>query len=284
MMRSVVTLLAPAGAAAATAIGILAAAAPAGAAGAAADLRVIGGAASSATVCGNVAAAQDLAKQRGMALQKSNCTAQATGGSVTLENVDIYVSAAALARNRDNPVLVALAGPAPGVAQDKCEHHRPNPGPGKQINKCWGVAKGGKVTLDNVTHVNRQADGSTVTRTIVQASIPAAAAPPGDGGSASAVCRNVLNHPLNQRDDCTGSAGGGNWSMHGVDAVIRHQDGTTSTRRGITVEVRGGAATAAIHCFNVTDGSGHVIQINVCNADAQGGNARLRNVTIHTAG
>jgi len=34
----------------------------------------------------------------------------------------------------------------------------------------------------------------------------------------------------------------------------------------------------------VTDGSGRVIQINVCSANAQGGDATLHNVTIHTSG
>ena len=47
--------------------------------------------------------------------------------------------------------------------------------------------------------------------------------------------------------------------------------------------VRGGTAQAAVYCFNVTDGSGRVVQINICNADAQGGEATLRNVTFHTS-
>jgi len=243
------------------------------------DLRVIGGNASSAIVCGNVAAAQDLARQRGIVLQKNNCTAKAAGGAVTLQNVDIYVSGAARILNRDNPVLAALAAATPpGVAQDKCENHRPGPGPGKQINKCWALARGGKVKLNNVKLVDQQRDGSTITRTIDNAAVP-----PGDGGSASAICTNVVNDSLNQRDDCTGSGAGGAWTMRGVDVVVHNPDGTTSTRGGITVEVRGGSANANMYCFNVTDGSGQVVQVNICDADAQGGDATLRNIRFHTA-
>ena len=153
---------------------------PTVAAAADADLRVIGGNASSAIVCGNVAAAQDLARQRGIVLQKNNCTAKAAGGGVMLQNVDIYISGAARVLNRDNPVLAALAAPTPpGVAQDKCENHRPSPGPGKQINKCWVLAQGGKVNLNNVRLVDQQDDASTVTRTIDNAAVPpATVAPP----------------------------------------------------------------------------------------------------------
>jgi hypothetical protein len=250
------------------------------AAAAAADLRAIGGNASSAIVCGNVAAAQQLAQQRKLTIQKSNCVAKSAAGNALLQNVDIYVSSAARKLHDNDPVLATLeAGMPPGVAQDRCENHRPNPGPGKQINKCWALARGGKVILNNVQLVNRRSDGSIMTRTIDSAAVP-----PGNGGTASAACANIVNDPLNQRDDCTGSGAGGAWSMSGVDVVVRNPDGTTSTRNGITVEVRGGNATAAMHCFNVKADSGGVVQINVCNADALGGDATLRNVTFHTSG
>lgn len=254
---------------------------PTAAAAADADLRIIGGNAASYVVCGNVASAKDLADQRRVAIQRSNCTAKATGGSVTLQNVDIYVSSTARVLNRGNAVLAAVqAAPvAPGVATDRCEHHQPSPGPGKQLNKCWSLGRGGRVHLNNVRTVNQLADGRTVTRTIAAAVVPA-----GTGGSAAAACANVVNHPQNQRDDCTGSGAGGSWSMRGVDVVIRNADGTVSTRRGITVEVRGGTATAGTYCFNVVDGSNRVIQINVCDAASQGGDATLRNVTFYTAG
>jgi len=250
---------------------------PSVAAAADADLRLIGGNASSAIVCGNVAAAQQSAERRHIKLQRSNCTAQAVGGSVVLQNVEVLVSAAARALNRNDPVLAALAAVVPpAVAQDKCENHRPTPGPGRQLNKCRTLARGGKITLINVKSVSQLNDGSVVTQKIESAAIP-----PGNGGSASAVCANLVNDPLNQRDDCTGISAGGAWSMAGVDVVLRNPDGTSSTRHGITIEVRGGSADALVSCFNVRDETSGVIQINICNSDAQGGDATLRNVTFH---
>jgi len=243
------------------------------------DIRIVGGTGSAAIACGNVAAAQELARKKGIVLQKSNCTATGTGGDVTLENVDIYVSAAALALNRDNPVLAAVAGAPPGVATDKCDNHRPKPpGPGRQLNKCTAIARGGSVKLHNVKLVDRQVDGRVTTRTVAQA-----IAPPGNGGTAAARCTAVVDEPLDQQDDCVGTAIGGAWSMRGVDAVVHNPDGSSYTRRGITIEVRGGTGEATLHCFNVVDGAGKVVQINVCTADARGGDATLRNVTIHTS-
>lgn len=252
---------------------------PTAAVAAAADLRIVGGDAVSAIVCGNVASAAELADQRRMTIQKSNCKAKAIGGSVTMQNVDIYVSSAARALNRDNPVLAALqAAPAPAVANDRCEFHQPTPGPGKQLNKCWVLSRGGKIHLNNVRQVSQDSKGTVSTRTINAAVIPL-----GDGGAASARCVNVVNDALRQRDDCAGSAGGGAWSMRGVDVVVRNADGTTSRRNGITVEVRGGTASANMYCFNVVDGANRVIQINICDADALGGDATLRNVTFFTS-
>jgi hypothetical protein len=241
------------------------------------DLTITGGDASAAIVCGNVAVAQDLARQRHIVLQRAKCTAAATGGSVALSNVDIFVSSSALALNRGNPLLAAFtAARPPGVAQDSCDNHRP--GSGKQLNKCFALAHGGRLNLRNVSQVVHGSDGVTTTQTIANASIQVA-----DGGSADAACENVVSDPLDQRDDCTGDGGGADWSMRRVDVTIHNPDGSTSTRHGINVEVRGGSGTANVFCFNVTDGSGRVIQINICNANAQGGDATLQNVTIHTS-
>lgn len=267
-------------------IAVLVAGTPGSPAHADADLRLVGGTAVTSVVCGNVAAAQTLAGQRGVPLQKSRCTARATGGSVTLRNVDILVSSAALARNRANPLIAALTDvtAAATIAEDTCDSHRTAPAPGVQLNKCWALGRGGKVRLSNVTMINRGATGTT-TRTVNGVLVPSGAgraSAAGGTGSASASCANVVNHPVNQRDDCTGAGAGGSWSMWGVDAVVRDPDGSTSTRRAITVEVRGGDATASIHCFNVVDGAGRVIQINICDGDATGGDAVLQNVTITT--
>jgi hypothetical protein len=246
---------------------------------AAADIKITGGDAASAIVCGNTAEARDIASQRKIALQKAKCKAKATGGDATLQNVDIIVSSAAMARNRANPVLTALAGARPpGVAEDRCERHRsPNPPGTVQRNICWAVARGGKVVLDKVTLVQQRAGGQAVTRSVDHLAVPSS-----DGGAAAANCRNVVSEPLKQRDDCEAAGYGGSWSMRGVDAVVYNPDGSSSTRKGINVEVRGGNGTGALYCFNVVDGGGKVVQINVCNADVDGGRATLRNVRIIT--
>jgi hypothetical protein len=252
---------------------------PASAAPGDVDILITGGDASSAMVCGNVAAAQDLARQRGIAIQRTRCTARAAAGNVALENVEIYVRAAVPASSRDNASLAAFGTDrTPGVAQSNCSEHRPPTPPGTQLNKCWAIAHGGRLVLQNVKVVKHHSDGSTSSR-----SVPDMAVPTGDG-STDAVCANVVSDPLNQQDDCAGAGTGATWSMHGVDVVVHNPDGSSSTRRGITVQVRGGDANANIFCFNVTDGKGRVIQINICNADVQGGDATLRNVTIHTSG
>ncbi|MBP2323523.1 hypothetical protein JOF56_003908 [Kibdelosporangium banguiense] len=241
-----------------------------------ADIRIVGGDASSAMVCGNVAAAQDLARQRGIAIQRTKCTARAVAGNVVLENVDIYVRSAAPASG-DDAVLAAFGtNKAPGVAQANCNDHRPPDPGGRQLNKCWAIAHGGQLLLENVKLVNHHSDGSISSRSVTGMALPAG------NGTADAFCANIVSDPLNQRDDCGGTGAGAAWSMRGVDVVIHNPDGTSSTRRGITIEVRGGDANATIHCFNVTDGKGRVIQINVCNADVHGGEATLRNVTIHS--
>lgn len=244
------------------------------------DLKIVGGDAAAAIVCGNVAAADDLAQQRHIVVQHSKCTAKAVGGSVVMENVDIYLSAASLALNRDNAVLSAIGvTAAPGVATDNCDGHRPSPAPGTQLNKCWAISHGGRLTLDNVTAVSQRSDGVVTTRTVTTAVTVATSS----SGSADAQCRNVATDPVNQQDDCLGSGVGASWSMKKVDVVVHNADGTSTTRRGVNVEVRGGNADAYVYCFNVTDGSGHVVQVNVCSATADGGDATLRNVTVHAS-
>jgi hypothetical protein len=243
-----------------------------------ADIRIIGGDASSAIVCGNVAAAQDLARRHGIAIQRTKCTARATAGNVALENVDIYVHSAAQVSSRDNTSLAAFAtNEAAGVAQSNCNDHRPPAPPGIQLNKCWAIAHSGRLVLKNVKLVNHHSDGSASSQSVAYMAVPTS------DGSADTVCANIVSDPLNQQDDCTAAGTGATWSMRGVDVVVHNPDGTSSTRRGITVEVRGGDASGSIYCFNVTDGKGRVIQINICSADVQGGDATLSNVTIHTS-
>jgi hypothetical protein len=251
-----------------------------------ANIVIRGGDALSQIVCGNVAAAQTLANQRHIVLQRSHCAAAATGGSVTLENVDIYVSRSAAARNRGNPVLAALTGGVPThgtMTADaaNCTDGRPPPPGNVQVNNCWAVAHGGRLVMRNVHSVNRSSDGRTTVRSVAALTLPIRAVSDGDGG-ASAYCHNIVTDPLSQRDDCAGVGGAAGWSLRGVDVVLHNPDGSTSTRHGINIDISGGQATANIYCFNVTDGSGRVVQINVCSANAQGGDATLHNVTIHS--
>jgi hypothetical protein len=241
-----------------------------------ADIRILGGHASSGVVCGNVASAEALARQRHVALQRSHCTATASGGSVTLNNVDIYVSQSARARNRGNTLLAALAVNRAGTATDACSEHQPPPAGSRQLNRCWAVAHGGRLVVRNVDYVDHRGDGTTISHSVASMVLS-----DGDGG-AEAGCANIVSDPLSQRDDCAAVGRGAGWSLRDVDVDVHESDGSTSRRHGIDVEIRGGAATADIYCFNVTDGSGHVVQINVCNANANGGDATLRNVTIHS--
>ena len=73
------------------------------------DITIIGGASWSGVVCGNVAVAEDLARHRGIPIQRTRCTAQAVGGSVQLANVDIYLSRATQAIGSGAAMLAALA-------------------------------------------------------------------------------------------------------------------------------------------------------------------------------
>jgi hypothetical protein len=49
----------------------------------------------------------------------------------------------------------------------------------------------------------------------------------------------------------------------------------------VRVAVRGGNANASVYCFNYVNAATQTRQANTCSSTAQGGDARLRNVTIH---
>jgi hypothetical protein len=263
------------------AAGLLATGIPGAAAAGDVDIRITGGNASSSVVCGNSAAAHSYSDQRHIVLQRSRCTAQANGGDANLENVDIYVRGGAGARNKGNALLAALSTAAFGSAADSCASHRPPSGNANQLNACFAIAHGGNLRLSNVRSVVQHADGSTSTRTIAAGVVPLRSLSNGDGG-ATATCGNVVSNPVSQRDDCTGAGQGATWSMNGVDADVHTPTGTQS-RHGIDIVIKGGSATAYTACFNVLDGNNHVIQINVCNANAKAGDVSLHNVTIHTS-
>ena len=241
------------------------------------DIRLIGGTGSGKVVCGNVADAQNLARQHGLAIQRANCTANATGGTVTLNHVDITITRAARALSRGNAMLAALAsGGTPGYAVATCGGHRDShAATSVQINECVATGRGGRVQFNNLNVVN-QVGGKVSARTISSVALPT------DSGDADANCTNRNSDELARRDDCVGSGTGGSLNLRGVDVTLHNADGSTTTRRGINVVVQGGSANADVYCFNVTDGSGHVVQINRCRANAQGGDARLNDVTVHS--
>ncbi|MDR7273730.1 hypothetical protein [Catenuloplanes atrovinosus] len=236
------------------------------------DINIKGGDGDSTVVCGNVAAALSLAKKNGYKLQLNNCKANAAGGSVGLSNLEIFVSQSAAKSNASALASLHRAAAGLSIAADKCENHRPK-GTG-QMTKCWATAKGGKVYLNNVTVQN-----GGVARTIASAVIDRAGAPKGTDGGASAKCWNVVSHKLDQRDDCTTFGGGALWGLKGVDVKGFNGEGL---RKNINIEVRGGDANNYVLCFNSTDGSGKVKQINICSAEGKGGDVTLNNIKIIT--
>ncbi|CAO5255065.1 hypothetical protein [Frankia sp. AgKG'84/4] len=241
-----------------------------------ADINIVGGAADSSVVCGNVAEAQTLAARQHLTLQRSRCNAKADGGSVNLHDVEITLPRSG--GNGDDDVLARMVGGATAsVAVDTCARHRlAASSGGRQLNECSSNGHGGQPRLDNVTLVSHRGDGSTSSRKIGSLAV----ALPQSGG-AGAECHNVNSDPGKLQDNCDGSGVGGVWNLHNVDVVSRNADGTSSTRHGINVVVRGGDAKASIYCFNVVDGANRVVQVNICKAAAQAGDATLSNVTVH---
>ncbi|MDP9796682.1 hypothetical protein J2S43_005194 [Catenuloplanes nepalensis] len=254
----------------ALALALAVTAAPASAADA--DIMLKGGDGNSTVVCGNVAAALSLAKKAGYKLQLNNCKANAAGGSVGLSNLEIFVSQSAAKTNASALAALDRAANITALAADKCENHRAkNTG---QMTKCWATAKGGKVYLNNVT-----VQKGNVARTIAAGSLARTGVPKGTNGGAGAKCWNVVSDKLNQRDDCNTFGGGAVWALKGVDVKGYNGEGL---RKNVSIEVRGGDANNYVLCFNTTDGSGKVKQINICSAEGKGGDVTLKNIKIIT--
>ncbi|GAA2515230.1 hypothetical protein GCM10010201_09380 [Pilimelia columellifera subsp. columellifera] len=234
-----------------------------------ANIRIVGGNGAAEVVCGNVAVAQQLANKRRIPMQANRCTANSAGGSVELANVEIYVKAAARAANQGNRVLAALDAAAAGTANDQCARYRAS---NQQSNRCLAEGHSGNTNLSGVTHVYRDAQGSVKRRTLDDLVLGASSLP-----APTAACRNVVTDAVNQQDDCVSTGGAPSWSLTGVDARVGG-----ALRQNINIEIRGGSARSYIYCFNYTDGTGKVRQLNVCDARARAGDITLRNVVIHT--
>jgi hypothetical protein len=262
-------------------LAVVAGAAPTTASAAAGGISIIGGDAAASVVCGNVAAAKDLAVQRGIVLQKSDCTADSAGGNVALENVDIFISAAARSASRMNAALADLASGATSarVATDVCKPIKSSPSRSQvvQRNICWGKGFGGRAQVKGaVVGLVQHPDGTVTRRTFSAASLPH------DPGSATANCTNIVGQPEHQQDRCSSSGGGASFLLRDVTVVEHRSDGSSKTKPNIDVTVRGGRATSNTYCFNVADGSGRIVQVNHCTGTATGGNVTLSNVTVHT--
>jgi hypothetical protein len=235
----------------------------------------VGGDGRASVVCGNIASAADLARQFGITLQRANCRADATGGSVSLSDVEIFVSGAAVAANRKNPLIAEATGQA--TASDTCKAQSGGPTSSVQRNVCWAKATSGKLIVDGVNLVTHLPGGATTTRRLVSGSLRGR--PEGD---ADARCRSISRAP-DQRDDCGATASGALFSLKGVNVHERHRDGSSTARNNIDVLVQGGNATGEIYCFNIVDGAGRVAQVNTCSTTVAGGDVSLHNVTVHVS-
>ncbi len=118
-----------------------------------------------------------------------------------------------------------------------------------------------------------------MSRTIESAVIARAGVPKGTDGGAAAKCWNVTSDKLNQRDDCSTFGGGAEWSLNNVDVKGYNGGGL---QKNVNVSVKGGDANNYVLCFNTTDGSGKVKQINICSAEGKGGDVTLSNIKIIT--
>jgi len=249
-----------------TAIATVAGGLPAYAA-AGADIRIAGGDSRAATVCGNEASGLDFARQNGIPIQRNDCTATATGGTATLSDVVISISDAAMRRSPGAEALESLRPGNSPAAIETCDPGRARIPGVVQLNMCRATARNGRLRLENVTMV----DGPS-RRRIARLAIPM-------GDEPTAECVNRVAQRLRQRDDCSGTTNRTLFDLRGVDVT---SSGSSSPRRNINITVQGGRADASIYCFNVTDGSGNVVQVNKCNAEGFGGDVVLRNVTILT--
>lgn len=194
--------------------------------------------------------------------QINRCDARADGGSVKLQDVDIYFqgSSADVQMNGGTVDMISVGGGsatagaicinAPGQAQ-------------RQTNICRAKARGGKVGLRNVQIVVHHSDGSTTTRR-----------------------RDLVavKTPLFQNAVCTGSlVSNCNAYGDGADVFVPNvtmvNHATNETHTNVNVLVRGGDATAMVFCGNFA--STPPVQINLCSATANGGDATLQNVRMH---
>jgi len=237
--------------------------------GASIDLQ--GGDATAKMVCGNVADAQAFADSQHVTIQRNACHPQATGGDIALQDVQIIIRANDVHASADNESLasLAVAGGA-ATAETTCVNSAAAAAPRSVRNHCWSRARGGRLELRDVTFVSHQANGET--RKQVRSLFIR-----GTDGRVGTNCGRQAPAGHDARDDCAAEGVGGSIDLRSVDVV--KPDGTTSSN--VRVAVRGGNATASVFCFNYVNPATQALQANTCSSTARGGNATLRDVTIH---
>jgi hypothetical protein len=234
------------------------------------DLR--GGDASSSMVCGNVADAQDYADSHHLAIQRNNCHPKATGGDIALVDVSIVIQAEDVHASEDNEALSELAASGGEATSDTtCVNSAAAERRGGSVqNRCWARARGGRLDLDNVTFVSHKAGKET--RKLVRGLFMR-----GSDGNVRTRCGRQTPAGEDAREQCGAEGVGGSMDLRGVD--VTEADGSVKTN--VRVSVRGGNASASVFCFNYVRPGTDARQRNVCSSTSRGGNATLRNVTIH---
>jgi len=246
--------------------------APVGAAAAGVGIDLRGGDASSKMVCGNVADAQDYADAHGLTIQRNSCHPKATGGDIELANVTIVMRAEDVHASDDNEALAELAASGGEASSETtCVNSAAAAkGEGAVQNRCWSRARGGRLQLEDVTFVTHKAGKET--RKPVKGLFMR-----GADGNVKTTCGRQTPSGQDAREVCGADGVGGSMDLRNVD--VTRADGTVSTN--VRVVVRGGNAFASVYCFNYVSPGTQARQRNTCSSTSRGGNASLRNVTIH---
>ena len=198
-------------------------------------------------------------------VQRNRCKAKAQGGEVALQNVEIHFEGPALVQVNGGGVDVVSVGGGDATAAAVCVNESGGVVAGKSVNVCRARAQGGAVLFRNVQIIVHRKNGTTTTRrrdVVAVANRPARSHVACAGLSAGTP-------------RCDARAGGGNVEMRNVDLV----ESSGRTRTNVNISVTGGDATAIVLCRNSATGT--KVQVNVCSATAKGGDAILRNVTLH---
>jgi len=237
-------------------------------------ITIEGGDATAKMVCGNVADAEAFAESQHLTIQRNACHPKATGGDVELHDVQIVIRASAVHASDDNESLATLAAAGGAATADTTcvtTAATASAAAARAVrNHCWSRARGGRLELQDVTFVSHKAGGET--RKQVRSLFVR-----GTNGRVRTGCGQKVPAGQEARDDCLAEGVGGAIDLRSVDVTAA--DGTTSSN--VRVLVRGGDANASVYCFNYLNASTQARQSNTCSSTAQGGDATLRNVTIH---